>query len=52
MSAMSQRSTLGHSAGSCIATSRFAADVTTIFDSLSLMMYATSSGARYELMHV
>ena len=52
MSTMSHRSTFGHSAGSCIATSRFAAEVTTMRASLSLMMYATSSGDRYELMHV
>jgi hypothetical protein len=52
VSTMSQRSTFGQSAGSCRATVRLAAEVMTTRAWQSLTMYATSSGAKYELTHV
>ena len=46
VSTMTQRSTSGHRAGSCSATSVLAVDVTTTRDRESLMTYATSSADR------
>ena len=45
-STMSHRSTRGHNAGSCRATSRWAHEVTSTLASQSLTMYATSAAER------